>query len=487
MIAEPFLRLEIDKIGIRARVVEHGELPTSIKNHCHVLFQDILDEQSENSEKIDVFKAGMDVIAQKLVLEPCSKAIIFVSDHFISFKNLELPFKSEKKIRQILPLELETTLPYNNQTSISDFHMLDFAKDPFESKDSNFILTASIAEALIEKYFSKLHEYNITPLMITPIGYTAAIGFLFETSRSKELNKVTDFAFLHVTDHDITLVLIQNRVPCAIRTISNSHISSDRLAVMVEQTIIGFNQRAGFEFFFDIHVCMDVNTRNHDQIINAFETKLKYPHMPKGQLNSNTLLSNISLYKNEKYLFNFCIGKYASTSFFKTYFSNIAASSILLLCLLALLLISAGFDNKKLKNQITQIDNRAFAVFKETFPDKKKIHDPYMQMKANVKSFMKNVATGGNNDKFNHKIEFKIIQMTGELSQKIADTIDIDISRFLFNQDRLVLSGTTDNFNNVDKIKDIIESSEMFKTVNISSAAADKKGNRVNFKFIIEM
>ena len=482
--AEPFLRLELDTIGIRAKIVEKGNGHSSIKSHCHVLFKNLLDENSENYKNIDAFEAGMDEVAQKLDLKSCSKAIIFVSDRFISFRNLELPFKSEKKIKQVLPLELETYLPHNNETSISDFHMLEFTND---TKDSNLILSASIAEALIEKYFLILHEYDITPLVVTPLGYAAAIGFLLETSKSKKNNKFTDFAFVYVNDQEITLVLIQNRQPCAIRTISNSNISSDHLAVMVEQTVIGFNQRSGFETFFNIHVCMDENTQNHAHILNAFETNLKPPYLPGVKLNSNALLSNISLNKNEKYLFNFCKGKYGSSSFFKTYFSNIAASTVLLFCLLALLVTSAGFDNKKLENQIAQIDKKAYTVFKETFPDKTRIHDPYLQMKANVQSFMQNAKTAVNEDKLNHKIEYKIVHIMGELSQKIAGSMDIDISRFLFTKDRLVLSGTTDNFNNVDKIKSIIESSPIFKTVNISSAAADKKNNSVNFKFIIEM
>ena len=108
-------------------------------------------------------------------------------------------------------------------------------------------------------------------------------------------------------------------------------------------------------------------------------------------------------------------------------------------------------------------------------------------MKANVKSFMEKSGTLKNTGSLTGKNDLKIIEIIGELSGKIDDSTDMDISRFLFNKGRLVLSGSTDNFNNVDRIKSKIESSQVFKTVNISSAAADKKGNRVKFKFIIEM
>jgi general secretion pathway protein L len=108
-------------------------------------------------------------------------------------------------------------------------------------------------------------------------------------------------------------------------------------------------------------------------------------------------------------------------------------------------------------------------------------------MKANVKSFMEKSGTLKNTGSLTGKNDLKIVEIIGELSGKIDDSTDMDISRFLFNKGRLVLSGSTDNFNSVDKIKSKIESSQIFKAVNISSAAADKKGNRVKFKFIIEM
>jgi len=347
----------------------------------------------------------------------------------------------------------------------------------------------------VEKIFLKLDEQAVLPKIITPLGYAAAIGFLSENSRlksqlksrSKEPEKRSDFAFLHATDCEITLVLIRDRKPCFIRTIPNHNISSDNLAVMVEQTITGFNQRTGENTFFDTIVCMDENTRNADQISDAFETNQAARAEPGIKLDSTTMLLNLSPEKSEQYLFNFCKGKYAASSFFRTYFSNIAVSAVLLLCALTIMMAGVGFDNKKLESKIAQLDNKALSIFKTTFPGKTKIYDPYLQMKANAKSFMGKSGTLKNSESLTGENDLKIVEIIGELSGKIDDKTDMDISRFLFNKDRLVLSGSTDNFNNVDKIKSKIESSQIFKTVNISSAAADKNGNRVKFKFTIEM
>ena len=145
--AESFLHLELDIKGIKAKIIEQDDDHTITKKQCHVLFKDLPDIKSESSDNEICFDAGMDMAAQKLDFSSCSKAIIFVSGLLISFRNIELPFNSEKKIKQILPFELENLLLDNTKTYISDFHILD------STDDSNLILSASISEHLVKKYF----------------------------------------------------------------------------------------------------------------------------------------------------------------------------------------------------------------------------------------------------------------------------------------------------------------------------------------------
>ncbi|MDM8539263.1 hypothetical protein QUF70_21115, partial [Desulfobacterales bacterium HSG17] len=334
--AETFLHLELDNKGIKAKIIEQGN-NSLIKNRCRVLFKDLPEVKLEHSKTLELFDAGMDMVAKELDLASCSKAVIFVSDLLVSFRNLELPFNSEKKIKQVLPFELENLLPNDNETYISDFNMLDSPVDSAisSSDNSSLILSASFSESLVEKYFLTLDNYGIKPLIIAPCGYAAAIGFLHEISRLKTGKKLESMAFIHATDLEITLVLIKNKKPCSVRTIANSHISSDKLAIMLEQTIIGFNQIAGEDTFFDIAVCMDGEVHNADKILYAFEPSLKNQTLQIEQfgsylkLDSNTMLLNIVPEKTGHFLFNFCQGKYGTRSFFKIYFSHIAASAVL--------------------------------------------------------------------------------------------------------------------------------------------------------------
>jgi len=462
-----FLSLELDDFGIKARIVASGYKQNLIKDHCHVLFKDL----PVLEEKFEPFDAGMDMVAQLLDLQPCSTAIIFVSPLSICFRNIEFPFGSEKKIKQILTFELENQLPLINEAYISDFHMLDIGKE------SNLILSASIVEAQIEKFFLKLDSFGIKPLIVTPGGYASAISFL------RENKNIPSFVFIHVRDSEITLVLVNNGQPCAVRRFVSSLNSSEDLDTCIKQTIMGFNQRIGVDILFDIFISSEEENLEAERIYNALKRK-DFPRLQQ-KIDSTDSLVNISPDKAGAYLLNFCQGSYGSSSFVKTYFSNIAACAALCIIVFSLFLVNFGFDNTRLNKEIAAIDNRALSIFNETFPDKKKVQDPYLQMKANVREEIKKSNKSGNKDQRINNV--KVVEIMGELSRKIVSSIDIETTRFLFNNGRLLLSGSTDNFNTVDNIKSKIESSDLFKNVSISSAAADKKGNRVNFKFIIEM
>jgi len=464
-----FLCLEIDNFGINASIIEAGYKRSLIKAHYRVLFQELPDLE-DNSV---LFDAGMDIVAQQLDLQPCSSAIILVSPLSVCFRNITLPFGSPKKIKQILPIELETLLPVIEESYISDFHMLDIENEP------NLILSASIAETLVETYFNKLNGLGIKPLMITPGGYAPAIGFL------RENKEVSTFAFLHIADSEISLVLVVNRTPVTVRAFPASQYFFENIVIFVKQTILGFNQRTGSDISFDIVISSDGDKPEAERIYKAFEATSTTGL--KSKIDSHSLLLAISPDKSVKHLFNFCQGQYGSISFVKTYFPNIAAVVVLFICVFSLFMLSFSFDNSKLNKKIAVIDNKAFSIFMATFPDKKMIQDPYLQMKANVREAIKKSGNAGTKSHLNTDKDVKLVEILGELSKLIASSIDVDTSRLLFNTGRLVLSGSTDNFNNVDNIKIKIASSDLFEKVTISSAAADKKGNRVNFKFIIEM
>lgn len=462
-----FLHLELDSKGIKAKIIEPGQSQTIIRDECQVLYES------------DSFDQVMDEISRKINLSSCSTAVIFVPDNCVSFRNLDLPFRSETKIRKILPFELETVLPESEIDYISDFFVLD------HFKDTNTILSASIQESFVEQYFSCLARFNIKPLVITSTGYAAAISFLSLQTTS------TSFAFLHISRSQMTLVVVNNEKPCAVRSFAPDNMDAPDIAKMIRQTLVGFSQRTGIAEEFELFVCSEDSHMVHAPVYNAFDDIMSY-HTDmtanRYKIEAESLLCSIRPDKKNKYLFNFCRGNYSAHSFLKTYFNQIAVTAILLVFTLSLMLMNASFENSRLEAQVAQLDQQAVEKFKKVFPKKKIVtKDIYMEMKGIIRKALEKNGKGGGIQAVSRNQDIKIVRVLTELSSSIGPELDMEISRFLFNDQRLVLSGSTDDFNNVDKIKSRLESSDRFKKVTISSAASDKRENKVNFKFVIDI
>lgn len=478
-----FLRLELDTSGITAQIIRQSNKHGLIEDDCRVFFKDLPDpEEGENP-----FNAGMDAVAQQLDLGLCSTAIIFVCPFSVSFRNIDLPFSSENKIKQILPFELDLFLPYGNKTHISDFHRLNL------ENNADMILTASVLESDIETYFSTLGRYDIRPVIITHKGYAVVAGFLEDNT------EVSTGIFIHIADHIGTLVLVKDRKPCMVRVFNAGQNDPETFAASVNQTVIGFEQRTGLVAAFDVFVSSEEDDQTIDLLYDALERSsesapwLKIVEskaqktLTRMKFDGTSLLSKVVPGKRIKYLFNFCEGRYGPRSFLKRHVTSLAIAIALVFFVFFLSIININMDISTLENKIAAIDHKAVLIFKSTFPEKLKIKDPYLQMKADVQATVKKSGAAGEKKLYAGNKEVSMVEILSEISQKIDTSIDMEISRILYAAGQIVLTGSTDNFNNVDKIKGKIETSDLFGKVRISSAAADKKEDKVNFKFIIEM
>ncbi len=514
--AELYLRLGINHAGLSAAVIEYSLKQSLVKEACHVAYDGLdlpnellsdepsapadgssipLESPVDLTDSTGPFSTAMDMVSRKIDLSGCNTAILFVSSLFVSFRNHELPFKSEKKVRQVLPFEIENLLPSPDTGIVFDFHSLDIGED-----EVNWILSASMDEHHMETWSSVLAGYGIQLKRVTPVGCALAAAFLAERK------DVSSFAFVHIMEAEGCLVLVKDRVPSYVRVFSSAGLTSEQIALLVRQTILGFNQRTGIQNSFDMFFCPDGYPVDDVALENALGSAAAHAAAPvqseaplakslanafpvpvSEKVGAQALMNSIRPDQPVKYGFDFCQGKFKASSFFKANLHHIATAVVLLICIVGVSFTSTMMKNAKLNEKISAIDQQAYSIFRRTFPKIKKIQDPYMEMTANVKQALKNSGFQKISAGSQQAGDIKMVGMLGELSANVDPSIDMDISRFLYNSGRLVLSGSTDNFNNVDILKSRIEKSKVFKKVEISSAAADKKEEHVNFKFIIEL
>jgi len=469
--ADPYLLIDHDRFGLKVFLMAEANGNKVVQRRCEILFKDLPEPLDPGDLRdMDRFDAAMDRVAGSMDLSSCSTAVVLVSQEAVYFRTIRLPFRSEKKLQQVLPFELEPLLPASNEPFIFDFHILD------QTGEMTMILTASISESRIETYFSKLSHWGIRPKVITPAGYAGAVAFL------KQNLHFSDIAYFYLTEDLISLTLVHDRNPWAVRTLPGSFRSAEMLAAVLHQTITGFCQKTGENIEFDPIITFGRDTTAKDDFLKNFEKAVGL------QVQVVEDIDGLSMAEQDDagHRINFCKGKYKAVSFLKTHFHSLAAAIVLFFCTIGLWMVGTSIDNAELYAKIRFLDEKALSIFTATFPDQKRIQDPYLQMKANVKEILKKTnADPDKNQSIGKKV--RVMDALAELSERTDPSIDVEISSFLLNAGRVVLSGSTDNFNAVDKIKTGLESSEVFKKVGISSAAADKKGDRVNFKFNIDL
>ena len=101
-------------------------------------------------------------------LKPAGAACVLgIPTTAVSFRNLSVPFHDAKKIRQILPFELEPTLPMPVDDLIFDFEAV-------KHNGQHDLLAFAVHKAQIQHYLDLLDSVNLRPVVIMPGGYAAA-------------------------------------------------------------------------------------------------------------------------------------------------------------------------------------------------------------------------------------------------------------------------------------------------------------------------
>ncbi len=507
----------INKSFKKSTLIDACWIPFSIKNdklatpNCIVQDSKLENKKLNSKWQWDLpsFDEAVTLLLSKLDLKGCSTSALCLPAYFTSFRTLKMPFDSENKIKQILPFEITSHLHTSNANYISDFILINrditaptlthtetaVSTDALsKNREDTHIFTASIPSELMDICFSVLKKHGLQPDIVTSQGFVTPICTAINLSYSKK-NKIdhTLFGkrvydadiFVEITSYNtvISVMIMGNIV--AIRSFLNRTDvdTKDKIAKhnsfvqkAIDQTIKGVCQKYDIEIspsIFDYVNIMDhINIDIEDSVILSNDVQW-----------FNAIAAALCSDKRIK-IINFCQGEYAKSSFFHKFKHNIIILSIFVAFTLICLFINIQYDTIKLKKELKSLDKAIKERFMQNFPDVKTVVEPLMQMQVKLKEAERKIGFASGKAGLSN---VKVIDILYEISNRIPDSLDVEVTRFLITDGKVVMAGTTDNFNSVDQIKSVIEKYDRFKSVTINSATADKTGNRVLFNFIIEV
>lgn len=476
------LSIDIRKQGLWAVLVRTALKGNRIEAHKFVSF-DKAPEEAASPEKRLAW--AMETVTSQIPAQGAG-CLVSVAASEVSFRNLQVPFKDYRKIRQVLDFELEPTLPVEISALQTDFLIV-------RQAEQTDLIVAAVETRKLETIQEIFRALDLTPRVIT-IGSAAAALCVSRLSETGE----TNFLLLDIDGSNAAACMVVDRKIHMIRAIRTGTAAdaagcADMIAAGIQRML------AAFETLYDGNPelgCIFVS--GTDQADNSFAEKLS------GTLETEVRFFNLAaetrLYQlSDKDLdigrqagcalslagietsgirpFQFNRSHHVLQKYWAENRNEIISIGVLAFFVFMVLMIQAIIENRHMEDRIAQTDRQITKIFQQAFPDVTRIVDPVQQMEVGISRLKKqNVFTGDDG------ADIRNVDILKDVSELIPASINVVLTRFVRGQSSVQLAGLTDTFNAVDDIKMQLEKSAFFKQIIISSANMDKSANRVRFR-----
>jgi type II secretion system protein L len=493
--SEGFLGIDISTDYVAVTQIAHGLKGYQVMAADHVMINEA---------------GGIDE-ALKSLLEPLDlegvTCAVSIPGERASYRNLQMPFRDKKKIRQTLVFELETMLPVPAEDLIVDFTMVD-------RSDKSEILAASVKREDVSQYLAHLKAHGVDP-EVMDVGCVPTLSWLLNQEGIPDDGLLVDF------DHSKnTMLLFHDRRLALLRTFpfegstvqpaeSNetegglgsirSHREVDEsglgsFCTQLQNTLHAFASQTENTLRPDKVFVTGIIASDAD-IENTMSRHLELP-VETVQVSGDPKINvdpdiaqgwNPALMDNALALalgearpqlgFNFRREEFEVKRVYWGRVKGLGKVAAVLAVILVLVSVDLGIEYFSLRKQYRTLDQQITQVFKQTLPGVKRIVDPVAQMGAEINalektaSSMPGIGTGT-----------RVLDLLREFSMRVPESADVHVARIVVDPDVVQIKGDTDTFNTVDTIKKGLEPSSYFGDVTISSANLDRSGDRVQFE-----
>ena len=435
-------------------------------------------------------RAALETITATMDLDG-TDCVVSLPAVFFSCRNLQVPFSNPKKIRMVLPFEIEPSLPFPAEQLAIDFSVVGAGA----TLDQTEVLAAAIDKARLASVLDALAAVGIDPERVTLSGFSAAlwIGRISESDGTTLCLDIGDtFGSLQVVDGSRVRLIRSFPLPAVTtgRARALQHHIRTTLSALTEfggspdapnEVVLTGNGVEGLDLeqlAADLPIAL--RTPNLKEELGAPGVDDGAPGWTPARMDGALALALAEIEGLES--LNFHRGQFPGKKILSRYRENLIRTGALAAAVLVLMFASVLVDTFVQQRRLEELDHQVEALFKDAFPDTKKVADPYQQMKINLQELKKSASLPGES-----LPTARSIDLLKSVSDSIPDDISVVFDRLVISPDTILISGTTAGFNTVDEIKGHLERIPAFKKVTISSANTDRSGKEVNFQLKLDL
>ncbi len=462
--------LDIRKDAVSAVLLKSSIKGCWIEGHAH----------AQTPDPNESFVRSLEHIAEKLDLSG-AVCIACFPGHQINYRNLRVPFKGSKKIRQVLPFELEPTLPIPVENIVIDFQAVTLS-------DHTDLIAAAVEKSQLTAYIEILASYGIDPKTVTAGTFPTAYWL------SRHSQYPDNFLLVDVGTRQHTLFAVAARQICLVRSFparegDPSHVES--LCTNIRQTLLAAEEKFQITLVPEsVYITgngavdgalsremarrLDLSVTPTDLVRDAKSNINNHPSPDwKPEQMDNALAAALMEIEGTEGL-NFRPTPLAAKKIWTENRNSLIKTAVAAGMVLLLSLFNVYWDKRQMAITAKRLDTEINTVFKELFP-KSPLTDSMQQFKVieqKAREVEKASKISGTGDS-----ALKSIDILLGISQRVPQESDVDFDRLVYSQETVQITGDTNTFNAVDDIKNKLEAAEIFKKVTISSANMDKTGN----------
>lgn len=149
------------------------------------------------------------------------------------------------------------------------------------------------------------------------------------------------------------------------------------------------------------------------------------------------------------------------------------------------LLLGCGWlitEQQRLKKQQADVAGRMEQVFKESFPGVSPGPDPYIHMQSRLKGMD---SSAGAMPLFTE--EKRVLSILADISARIPPSIQLQVKQLVIDQNSVIMKGNTDAFNNVNTMQSILSKSDRYAEAKIASAVKGKNDEGILFDIRLKL
>lgn len=413
-------------------------------------------------------------------------AVISISPAFCAFRRIELPFSSDSKISQVIDSEIETLIPFQPERIKTSFTRIESGPG---GKSSSLLVCAVDGEEM-ESIISAVDKTGFEVVGLTVSGYASA-AFGSSSGWPDFSGSPEDAVYADLGDDCITFSIIRSGEivfirPVAVRQQGTGRDSLPDPAWIFDEalrTIIYYSDYhdpcfSASAFFLLISWLKLGNVQGNDwqeKMDGLCRSKeMSFSIIGPEQPEFFNILSSVSLYASGKRFLNFVESGFLRAGLIKDLRKNWAGSMVMAACSFLFAFVYLCSSEYVSLKTMRRLDSDIRRVFTETFPETKKVVDPYQQMSVKVKSLMQSSGKGPEKE--------YAIDILKEISLRIKPEADLTVTGLTILPDEIKINGESQSFDIVENARKMLSESELFKDVKVDSVSSDSKSGKVIFK-----